>query len=211
MKRRLRFSTPFNGDTCDKIFRPRLCLDRAKQDVAEEGIYRANFCEETKNANCKSLFPRDRPRALVGGRAAVDLRRKQNLKRNDRKTLSPSPFPSARFGRNDDSTRLDSTRFAASFIIATLVRSPASFHRTWSTRTSSRETIGRLNRISVIFPSIRSERAEMQIARPICISSRPCINIYISPRDSEVSFILLNRGYRWKHCRQPSDESRTIK
>lgn len=128
-----------------------------------------------KRARANS-FPRDRPRTLVGGRAAVDLRRKQNLKRNDRKTLSPSPFPLARFGRNDDSARLGPQ-------LRPLVRNryPRSFARFIARRGSHRTRRAKKRRLSVEQDVISAEYpiGEMQIAFRRCYS-QPCIlSIYI--------------------------------
>lgn len=151
-----------------------------------------------KRARANS-FPRDRPRTLVGGRAAVDLRRKQNLKRNDRKTLSPSPFPLARFGRNDDSARLGPQ-------LRPLVRNryPRSFARFIARRGSHRTRRAKKRRLSVEQDVISAEYpiGEMQIAFRRCYS-QPCILsvcTHISTRyaictGSEVLFILVNRGY----------------
>lgn len=113
-----------------------------------------------KRARANS-FPRDRPRTLVGGRAAVDLRRKQNLKRNDRKTLSPSPFPLARFGRNDDSARLGPQ-------LRPLVRNryPRSFARFIARRGSHRTCRAKKRRLSVEQDVISSDRRDAN-----CISS----------------------------------------
>lgn len=123
-----------------------------------------------KRARANS-FPRDRPRTLVGGRAAVDLRRKQNLKRNDRKTLSPSPFPLARFGRNDDSARLGPQ-------LRPLVRNryPRSFARFIARRGSHRTRRAKKRRLSVEQDVISAEYpiGEMQIAFRRCYS-QPCI------------------------------------
>lgn len=112
-----------------------------------------------KRARANS-FPRDRPRTLVGGRAAVDLRRKQNLKRNDRKTLSPSPFPS--LDSVEMTTRLDSVRsFVHSFVIATLVRSPVlSRDVVHIEHVERRNGDYRLSSMSSL-PSIRSERCKL--------------------------------------------------